>query len=93
MKLEGKLFHSNLLIGDRSVELDEFGDGSLDKPGNFSRLLGKGLVMLCHELEIPIPIWMDKNTHEFARFRQTIFFAEHFTEKVYFDRFQIKLHK
>jgi hypothetical protein len=33
---------------------------------------------------------MKKNTREFAAFRQTIFFKEQYTEKVRFDRFQIK---
>jgi hypothetical protein len=33
---------------------------------------------------------MEKNTHEFARFHQTIFFAEQFTEPIKFERFQIR---
>lgn len=86
MKLEGKLFRANLLIGNKTVELP-------DVPGSFTKQLGECLVMLCHELDIPIPLWMEKNTHEFARFHQTIFFAEHFAETVFFDRFQIKFHK
>lgn len=86
MKLEGKLFRANLMIGNKTIEQP-------DQLGNFTKQLGTCLVLLCHELDIPIPLWMEKNTHEFARFHQTIFFEEHFIEKVNFERFQIRLHK
>lgn len=86
MKLEGKIFKANLNLGQLTIEKN--------KPGeSFVKDLEWCFVKLCRELEIPIPLWLDKNTKEFARFRQTIFFAEHFTEKVSFDRFQIKLLK
>ena len=47
--------------------------------------------MLCEEMDIPLPMWLSKNTHEFAAFRQTIFFAEQYNQKVSFDRFQMRL--
>ena len=50
-------------------------------------------VNLCKQLDIPMPLWLKKNTKEFARFRQTIFFEEQFTEKIEFNRFQINLLK
>jgi hypothetical protein len=86
VKLEGKLFRANLLIADAVAERRE-------DSGSFVKDLDDCLLQLCRELEVPIPIWMEKNTQEFARFRQTIFFEEQFTDKVHFNRFQIKLLK
>ena len=82
MKLEGRIFRSNLMIREWTVDRPETG-------GRFVSQLEKCLIDLCHGLEIPIPMWLEKNTHEFARFHQTIFFAEQFGDPVTFDRFQI----
>jgi len=83
LKLEGRLF-----VANRMTEICEVEDIS---EGPFSRQLEKALIKLCLEMDIPVPMWMNKNTREFARFRQTMFFREQYTEKVRFDRFQIKL--
>ncbi len=86
MKLEGTVFRANLTIADTIVE-------QTDLPGSFVKQLEKCLIKLCRELEIPIPLWLEKNTREFAKFHQTIFFEEQFTEHVNFNRFQIRLLK
>lgn len=84
MKLEGRLFIANRMTEIKEVE-------TADKEGEpFSVRLERALVELCRQMDIPVPMWMKKNTHEFAAFRQTIFFREQYTEKVRFDRFQIK---
>ena len=84
MKLEGRLFVANRMTEIKEVETP-------DKEGEpFSVRLERALVELCRQMDIPVPMWMKKNTHEFAAFRQTIFFKEQYTEKVRFDRFQIK---
>jgi len=82
MKLEGRLFTANRLLSEATVEQPTTG-------GRLVPQIEKCLVELCHRLEIPVPLWLDKNTHEFARFHQTIFFAEQFIEPIRFDRFQI----
>ena len=82
MKLEGRLFTANLLLRESTVERPETDE-------LFVTQLEHCLIDLCHGLEIPIPLWLEKNTHEFARFHQTVFFAEQFTEQIRFDRFQI----
>lgn len=82
MKLEGRLFRANLMIREWTVDRPETGE-------RFVAQLEKCLIDLCHGLEIPIPMWLTKNTQEFARFHQTIFFAEQFGDPVAFDRFQI----
>lgn len=83
MKLEGCLFKANLLLRQTTVE----------RPATQERWttqLEHCLIDVCHGLEAPLPLWMKKNTHEFASFHQTIFFAEQFTESVSFDRMQIR---
>ena len=84
MKLEGKIFRANIVLGVEVVETKKTNQ-------SFVKELEAALIELCRELEIPIPLWLSKNTHEFAAFHQTLFFADQFTEKVGFDRFQIKL--
>ncbi len=83
MKLEGRLF-----VANRMTEIKEIETEDTNEP--FSTQLGRALVELCRQMDIPVPMWMKKNTHEFAAFRQTIFFKEQYTENVRFDRFQIK---
>ncbi len=84
MVLEGRLFVSN-----RMTEIKEIVyDGTSE---SFSVNLEQALIILCRELQVPTPIWMKKNTKEFAAFHQTIFFSDQFTEKVRFDRFQITM--
>ena len=84
MKLEGKLFKGNLMTREAVVTRN-------DPELSFVKELENALIDLCHVLDIPIPLWLSKNTHEFAAFRQTMFFSDQYTETVYFDRFQIRL--
>jgi hypothetical protein len=84
MILEGRLFTANLLIREMTVEQPE----SQEK---WVRQLENCLVELCRRLEVPLPLWLKKNTHEFARFHQTLFFADQFVEPIHFDRMQIRL--
>ena len=84
MKLEGKLFKGNLMTREAVVIRN-------DPELSFVKELENALIDLCHVLDIPIPLWLSKNTHEFAAFRQTMFFSDQYTETVYFDRFQIRL--
>lgn len=57
----------------------------------FSKQLEECLIRLCRELNAPIPIWVTKNTKEFAAFHQTMFPREQFAEDVYFDRMILRL--
>jgi len=84
MILEGRTFSGNRLLNIKVVNYE-------NPDVSFSVELGEALVMLCREMDIPVPMWMKKNTHEFAAFHQTIFFDEQYPEKVKFDKFQIKM--
>lgn len=84
MRLEGKLFKGNLMTREAVVTRN-------DPEASFVKELENALIDLCHALDVPIPLWLSKNTHEFAAFRQTMFFSDQYTEMVHFDRFQIRL--
>lgn len=84
MKLEGRTFKGNNIL---NVQIVEHENSSV----RYSKELEETLILLCQEMDVPLPMWLSKNTHEFAAFRQTIFFAEQYNQKVVFDRFQIRL--
>ena len=44
----------------------------------------------CRALDVPAPIWLNKNGTEFDRFRRTAFTADNFVESVAFDRLEIE---
>ncbi|NLW12228.1 MAG: hypothetical protein GX028_09465 [Clostridiaceae bacterium] len=83
MKIEGRVFKGHLLLQIATVQRNDIGRSLTEE-------LEACLVDLCHQMEVPIPLWLKKNTREFARFHQTIFFDGQFTEDIKFDRFQIK---
>ena len=84
MKLEGSIYWENRLVSRQTREITED-----HRPFVFH--LDRCLVSICKDLGIPLPVWMEKNTREFAAFHQTVFTAEQFGEKIQFDRFQIRL--
>ena len=50
----------------------------------------EALTELCHEFDIPCPIWLHKHEREFADFRHTAFLPEHFMEDVPFHKLEIE---
>ena len=50
----------------------------------------EALTELCHEFDIPRPIWLNKHQREFDEFRHTQFLPEHFMEDVSFQRLEIE---
>lgn len=48
------------------------------------------LTGLCHEFDIPRPLWLNKHEREFGEFRRTQFLPEHFMEDVPFQRLEIE---
>ena len=50
----------------------------------------EALTQLCHEFDIPRPLWLDKHYREFNEFRRTHFLPEHFMEEVPFQRLEIE---
>ncbi|GAE90136.1 hypothetical protein [Acetivibrio straminisolvens] len=62
-----------------------------DEGADFRDLLEEGLISLCRDLDIPVPLWLNKNTSEFARYRKTFFAKDQFLETVKFDRFELQI--
>lgn len=83
MRLEGKVFSGHLLLQIDTVKRE-------DDEKSIPMQLEACLIDLCHKMNVPIPLWLKKNTREFARFHQTIFFDGQFYEKINFDKFQIR---
>lgn len=84
MKLYGKIIKNTRLIKEASVE----------KPGegtSYRDILEECLLSLCKELEIPVPLWLKKNTTELVNFQKTSFNTDQFVENVKFDVFEISL--
>ena len=84
LTLEGRVLFANMMMEIKEVTTE-------DTDASYSKRLEKALVELCRQLDVPVPMWMKKNTKEFAAFGQTIFFREQYTENVRFDRFQIRV--
>lgn len=52
--------------------------------------VGEALTELCHEFDIPCPLWLHKHENEFEAFRHTAFLPEHFMEEVPFQKLEIE---
>ena len=48
------------------------------------------LLEACHELDLPEPIWLEKNEREWDEFRMTRFLPDAFIETVPFERLEIE---
>jgi hypothetical protein len=84
MILHGRLIKDSNPLRDATVKNET--------PGlNFHDLLQESFLMLCKELAIPIPLWLPKNTKEFARFHKTFFAKDQFLEPMIFDRFEMTI--
>jgi hypothetical protein len=82
--LNGKIYVEGKLVREASVQDNEAGHSFRDK-------LEACLIDLCTQLDIPVPLWLKKNTRELAIFRRTFFTPEQFIDKVWFDKYEIKL--
>jgi hypothetical protein len=83
MRLYGKLIRGTVSTKESFVHIK-------DDDRQFHELLEQCLVSLCKKLDIPVPIWLKKNTKEFAIYKTTFFDKEQFVEKVNFDKFSVK---
>lgn len=83
MKLEAKIFKGTKII----MEDEAIFSGQ----GRFQKQLEHCLITLCKNMSISVPLWVGKNTREFIRFKWTSFNSDQFFDKVFFDRFEIRL--
>jgi hypothetical protein len=83
LKLHGKLLKDARIIKQVVVE-------KADDNIPFVDLLESCFIDVCKQLDVQVPLWLKKNTSEFAAFRKTFFTKEQFIEKVAFDRLEIR---
>lgn len=82
MKLYGRLVKDTRIIKEAQTQpKDE------DRP--FRDQLEECLIEVCKALDIQVPLWLKKNTKEFANYHRTFFNSEHFVEKIGFDHLEI----
>jgi hypothetical protein len=86
MKLVGKIIKDTNIVREAYMEDSNY-------ENNFRDELENLLIKLCKKLEIPVPIWLQKNSKEFGAFRKTFFSNEQFVEDVGFDRFELRLER
>jgi len=84
LTLNGKLFLQGKIVREMNSDVPDEGLSFRDK-------LEKCLLDICSGFDIPVPLWLKKNTRELAIFRRTFFTNEQFMEKIWFDKFEIKL--
>ena len=84
MRLYGRVMKERYVLTEQCVE-----DKDRTKP--FADRLEGCLIKICRRLDVSVPIWLDKNTTEFACFRKTSFMADQFMDEVKFDRLEIQI--
>jgi len=87
MILSGKTVKNTFALREAQVN-KEYKEGE-----SFRDCLEIMFLELCKKLDIEAPLWMKKNTREFAMYNKTVFFKEQFVDAVYFDFFELKVEK
>ena len=85
MKVWGRVVKGTKTVFQKQLE------DSCPVGANFHDKLENCLIGFCKEADIPVPVWLTKNTEELGRFGMVVFISEQFTEKVSFDRFELKI--
>ena len=84
MKFFGRMMKERFVMIETMTEDFETNKPLVDR-------LEKCLRVVCKELDVSVPIWLDRNTSEFACFRRTTFTPEQFIDQVKFDRLEIEV--
>jgi hypothetical protein len=84
MKLMGKIITSTRIVKDAVVVRD-------DENTSFRDVLEGCLIQICKDLDVQVPIWLKKNTTEFANYHKTTFEKDQFVEKIKFDKLEISI--
>lgn len=83
VKFTGRLIKGTRILKTATCENNM--DESLHKA------MENSLIALCRDLDISVPMWLKKNTNEFAIFRRTSFDSGQFNEQVGFERFELRM--
>ena len=80
IKIWGKLLSQDKVIKSKTVQVDE-------KHTSFFDMLKN----LCHDLNIPTPVLLDKHVYDFNLFHVCFFKPDDFIEDVVFEKFAVQL--
>ncbi len=80
IKIWGKIIVNDRIIKQNSTDVDESCTSFFDM-----------LKTVCHSLNIPTPILLDKHVYDFNLFHLCTFKEDDFVESIMFDRFEISL--
>ena len=84
MKFFGRVMKERFVMVETMTEDFETGKPLVDRLENCLR-------KICKEFDLSVPIWLDRNTSEFACFKRTTFTPEQFIDQVRFDRLEIEV--
>lgn len=83
-RMWGKLMKSNRLLKDTVISIE-------DAELNRTRKVYKALEDICYEFDLPKPLWLEANKHEFISHDKTRFYHDSFIEDINFDFLEIQV--
>ena len=84
------ILNGRIVKGHKTIYQKDIAD-TCGPTADFRDRLENCLLALCKDADIPVPMWLTKNTIELGRFKKTNFLAEQFPEPTKFDRMEIKI--
>lgn len=81
-RMWAKLWKENHLLKDIVIE-------NADPDLNRTRKIFSALESVCHEWDLPVPIWLDSSIEDFKRHDRTRFTKDSFIEEIEFDYLEI----
>ena len=86
MKITGKIIQEGHAVDTVTVSID---DDSL----TFREQLEAGLINVCRELKLTVPVWMKKNTSQLAAIAKVTFDRDQFVDEkqLRFDKVEISV--
>lgn len=84
MRIWFKIFRDNKMLKDTTITTT---DESLTRTKKIFAALDEA----CYAFDLPKPIWLDNNIHEFQRINKTRFTKDSFIETINFDYLEIHI--
>jgi len=89
-KVWGKIIKENHLERDTTVEIpnvisEDSSDEAATEPMSRTDKVYKALELICNELDLAVPVWLESNQTEFIKHARTRFRDVNFMEEIDFD--------
>ncbi len=82
-RLWGKIIKKDHIIESLDVSTEKDASIDIKRKECFEKI--------CYKLDLSIPMWLEKHTKEFNKFKRATFFADDFIDDVDFDKLEIDL--